>query len=425
MDSKIKKIIYSMLFGNGASIILQLLSVPVFIATWGVEQYAEWILLSTIPGYLSLADFGTITFSLNKIQAYYIRKRTVLVNNYIDKTLLLIVSAFTVLLIIIVFLLYISAEYRIFTFNYLGEDYIYIAILLVIDSLINVIINFYSGLFRLNGKYHFTINFQNFVRLMGVLVLVSFALNDFDVVECVIYLILFRFLSLMFMLYVLLKMKLIEKQKKVLPFRLKMSLILGKSLSLMFLPISNIIYLNFSVMIVAAFTNSSNLILYNTMRTMTRFSTQFIGIFGKSWWAEVSKTSEDGERLQYMYNKIIKYTLCSSACVIFFGISFGEWIYSLWLGGKVEFDFRLFLVLLVGSCLAGIWTSIEVLQLATNNFSKYSKMFFMATLIQMILGVILSFIFGFIGMPISTIITGIYVVLSLHNANIKLIKGLC
>jgi len=41
-----------------ARILVQLLSIPLFLLFWDPERYGEWLLLFTIPAYLSITDFG-------------------------------------------------------------------------------------------------------------------------------------------------------------------------------------------------------------------------------------------------------------------------------------------------------------------------------------------------------------------------------
>src|SRR6266478_3684793 len=38
--------------------VIQLVSVPIFLRFWGPRLYGEWLLLSTLPSYLSLSDMG-------------------------------------------------------------------------------------------------------------------------------------------------------------------------------------------------------------------------------------------------------------------------------------------------------------------------------------------------------------------------------
>lgn len=46
------------LFGPFVTALVQLVNVPVMLRVWGVHLFGEWLLLSTIPAYLLLTDFG-------------------------------------------------------------------------------------------------------------------------------------------------------------------------------------------------------------------------------------------------------------------------------------------------------------------------------------------------------------------------------
>jgi O-antigen/teichoic acid export membrane protein len=45
-------------YNQAITIGAQLISVPVLISAWGVEQYGVWLLISALPAYLALADLG-------------------------------------------------------------------------------------------------------------------------------------------------------------------------------------------------------------------------------------------------------------------------------------------------------------------------------------------------------------------------------
>lgn len=48
-------------------IVFQLISVPVLTTTWGVEGFGVWLMISTIPAYLAISDFGLATAAGNDI----------------------------------------------------------------------------------------------------------------------------------------------------------------------------------------------------------------------------------------------------------------------------------------------------------------------------------------------------------------------
>lgn len=45
-------------YGQAITVLTQLVSVPLFIQHWGISIYGEWLILSALPAYLSMSDFG-------------------------------------------------------------------------------------------------------------------------------------------------------------------------------------------------------------------------------------------------------------------------------------------------------------------------------------------------------------------------------
>jgi hypothetical protein len=45
-------------FGQFVTIGSQVLLTPLYFLYWGAAKYGEWLLISTIPAYLAMADFG-------------------------------------------------------------------------------------------------------------------------------------------------------------------------------------------------------------------------------------------------------------------------------------------------------------------------------------------------------------------------------
>ena len=56
---------------QGITVLQQLLLVPLFISFWNVDTYADWIIISVIPTYLLLANFGLVTYGGNLVCIEY------------------------------------------------------------------------------------------------------------------------------------------------------------------------------------------------------------------------------------------------------------------------------------------------------------------------------------------------------------------
>ena len=55
------------IFGQIVTVIIQLISIPLLLAYWGVNLYGEWLLLSAIPVYLSMSDLGFGSVAANQM----------------------------------------------------------------------------------------------------------------------------------------------------------------------------------------------------------------------------------------------------------------------------------------------------------------------------------------------------------------------
>ena len=53
--------------GQATTLLIQLISVPLLLQYWGTAYYGEWLLLFTVPSYLSLSDIGLVSAVSNEL----------------------------------------------------------------------------------------------------------------------------------------------------------------------------------------------------------------------------------------------------------------------------------------------------------------------------------------------------------------------
>src|SRR5664279_2149886 len=51
----------------GVSLVIQLVTVPVVLAAWGVPTYGEWLVLSAVPTYVALSDLSFSSVAGNSL----------------------------------------------------------------------------------------------------------------------------------------------------------------------------------------------------------------------------------------------------------------------------------------------------------------------------------------------------------------------
>ena len=57
----------SNLFGQLVTILIQILSLPIFLYYWDMSTYGSWLVLSALPSFLSMADVGMVQAAGNKM----------------------------------------------------------------------------------------------------------------------------------------------------------------------------------------------------------------------------------------------------------------------------------------------------------------------------------------------------------------------
>src|SRR4051812_29185953 len=62
-------------FGNFASVLIQLVTVPALLHAWGSGLYGAWLVLAAIPGYLALSDLGFANVAGNEMTVLVARNQ--------------------------------------------------------------------------------------------------------------------------------------------------------------------------------------------------------------------------------------------------------------------------------------------------------------------------------------------------------------
>ena len=94
----------SLTVNHGINIFIHLVFVPLFLTFWNLDIYADWILISTIPGLLSISQFGLTAYGSNLIVIAYKQNKKNKVN-FVFQNIFYFVSVFIFSLCLILLLL--------------------------------------------------------------------------------------------------------------------------------------------------------------------------------------------------------------------------------------------------------------------------------------------------------------------------------
>lgn len=401
--SRVRRVIGAMLLSNGLSILLQLGIVPVLIWAWGATVYGEWIILYTIPGYLALSDFGVIATANNRIDAQCACGRFGAANRTYFNSLLVLSGLIGLITGAAILLWSFFGAGFIKMFETLTPDEVLEAsALLFADAMLTLLLNHHSALYRTLARFNWTVNWQAALRVVPIVVLCIAAAVGARLPVAISVM-----LAVRLVLGVLLGLDLRRRvtwlrRDWLRANRMEARRLLRGAVGFMMLPLSNMLYLHVTTLIVAAVSSPVGVAAFSTLRTLTRMIPQLVSISGRACWSEVAKSAARGEHfsVELMRRRVLRQTIGLCVLVVLGYLFLGPSFYHNWTTGALPFDWPLFLALLANGVMIAMYTSLEVFVLAVNRVAGYAQLFLAVTVVQIVVGWVLVGTTGIIIFPI-------------------------
>lgn len=352
-----------------ANIGMQLLSVPLFLSFWDVSQYGYWVILSAVPAYFSMADVGIVTVAMNEITMFNGRgdyeKSNILFNSVL-LYLMLIVGGLSIVSILIVAILP-SGLLPI------GAWKIVCAVL-IINALLSLFNGAFDTVFRSTGRYSDGIcaiqSIRVFEWLGGVLLLIEFKTMLAVASGMLIGRIVSMFAAFLYakrnikiFMWCARSGQLGEIKKIFIP-----------GLQFLSFPVGNAIYMQGMTVLIGAVIGPAAVSIFNTYRTISRTTVQFVSMLSHTLWPEFSRLYGNNEKqnLVFLYKKGCIY---SGASAFLSGLVLYEMtplILHYWTHGKIAYDEWYSLLFVITTVLASLWHVPRILLISTNNHTKVS-----------------------------------------------------
>lgn len=358
--------------GSGANIYgqvvatgVQLLSIPIFLSRWDTQTYGTWILLTTIPAYLSLSDFGLVSAAGTKM--------TILSGQSLKhqaQTVLSSAVRFVLWVVVCISLLGIGATGLLAALGFPGDVlaaaicFIFIVLMTQASGLADIMLRS-SGMFALGSFISANARLLEWGGYLGGLYiggsLTSTALGG----------LVGRFLSTTaVLLYASRKtgFRLWLRDGRSLEIRSLVQPSLG-TLSINF---ANALSLQGVSIVVASGLGPVALVSFNTLRTLCRAAIQATSVISHALWPELSR-SYNSENLVRFVRLSSLFSWLGLAVALASGIAgylLTPLVLPLWTHGQVPFDPALAALFWIYAAAAGSWHVRRVILMSTNNHGR-------------------------------------------------------
>jgi O-antigen/teichoic acid export membrane protein len=375
------------------NVLIQLVSVPLFLGHWGVQLYGEWLVLSTIPAYLAMSDLGFSSVAGNKIGMQLGAQdlsgaRTTFQSAWALVTLASLAAACCA---IGVCLLPVSDFLNIQLTS--PENVTRSLILFACTASTTLQTSLFAATLRASGANALSIWLGTSSRILEITLTAAALMFGAGLVAVAATILGARVVCLgITALITSRRLVWLQLGLRQCEWSLVRTL-LRPSIAFLSFPMGNALKNQGMLAVVAATLGPSAVVTYSTARTVINSVQQAMGIVNASVWPEISRAVGSGDI--YLARKIHRIA-CKFSLWISFGFLgglalVGPHIVLLWTHGRVRVDASFFDAMLMTMLVSTFWFTSSVALMATNKHTTIALQFVGCSMLS------LGFAFYFVG----------------------------
>ncbi len=404
--------------------IIQIVGVPVFLHFWGPKLYGEWLVLSAIPIYLGLTDFGFGAVAANDMTMLVARGEKSAALEVFQSTWLLTTLASALFGVCVAVGLWTLPIERWLRVTLLTRDQVIeILCVLCVYVLLDLQWSVIAAGYRCDGNYALGTLLGNISRLCtnaAGITAVVFHSPPFSVAVTLVSVRLLGNLVCQIILrrksgwlhYGYRQAHLSVIRKLFSPAIAYMGLTVGNSFSFQGMTV-----------IVGAALGPIAVVVFSTTRTLTRFAYQMVDMITNGVWAELSAAFGAGNTLlaRNLHRCACQASLGLASAAILLLALFGNWIYDRWTHYTVAMDHRLFYLLLLEVLANSLWFTSAIVPIACNRHERQAIVYLIATALSLPSAYFLMMRFGLAGAGISLLLVDLCMIFYVLHHSLALL----
>lgn len=357
---------------------IRLLLVPLFISTWGLENYGYWLTLTSLSSWISLTDLGGQLYYQNSMNISWTQKKFDEFQTTLTSGLVFFFSIAVAFTIIFGVLLFSLPFGNWFHYEAIGENIGNSIILIVaVKIILSLPYGIILGIFRIAEKQATSVMYVNLTLLIQLALSVTalmmkasmFVLAVIEIIPLVI---------VMFISSFHIKRLMPENFKFLSAQNFSLDIIktsIKPSFHFFIIQVSTSLIIQGCTLITARVLGPAEVVVFNSLRSVANMFSQFIGVLSHSAWPELTRlhAQKENRKLFDIYAHIANLLFIAGLTYFCFLNHWGEYLFNIWMRGKVEyFPMTMFLISLL-VVLNSVWTFGSYMLMATNQHTDFSK----------------------------------------------------
>lgn len=357
-------------FGLAISVVIQILSIPLFLSYWDTTTYGVWLMLSAIPAYLSMTDVGMVAAAGNKMTMSMGEGNVSEANTTFQsaQTFMIIVCCSLILFIVPLILWapfpgLVTMDRR-------------VALLALCAG---VLLALFSGLieiiYRSTGRYAIGTILANLIRLgewlgalLGLILVGSFAAIALSSLVA-------RLVGTIFFIWYAKRGNHGIKFGFGLAEKSELMTLIKPAIGFMIFPLANAFSFQGVTLLVGVLFGPALVAIFNTYRTIARISVQLTAMFSFAIWPEFSRLFGQGgmSAVESLFRQTTILGVFQAIGLSILTYFISPWLLNFWTDGHIKFIPNLMLLMLIYAAIAGMWHVPRGLLMAINQPEKIAQ----------------------------------------------------
>jgi O-antigen/teichoic acid export membrane protein len=350
---------------------------PLFLTQWGVGGYADWMILSSLIAYVSLAELGGTGYISNVLTRAYTQGDVNLYRKVANTGLAMVTFPALIASLAGMALLMLFGPERLFGLQTItGTSALMVIGILGFQLLLTLPLGLLYRVYWSVGKQARSLMLYNTgLALQLASVSVTLVWHCGPVVVAIASLLPYTLVGA-FALYDLRRN--FTEFRLLSPQYLELATarsLLKPSLTFWFIGFSQMLMNQGLTVTLGVVLGASALVLFVTTRTIANSIKQLTGLFVNTAWPELTRLHalEDSAALTRMFRVVIRSAMLTTCVLLWVFHQYGEQIFSIWLGTKVAFDQRVLDLMLAYVAQWTFWSSCSGLLVAISHHRRLAR----------------------------------------------------
>ncbi|RRB00877.1 lipopolysaccharide biosynthesis protein [Larkinella rosea] len=425
MFRRILQSIAASVLGQAGQILIQLISVPLLIQYWGLDYYGEWLLLFTIPSYLSLSDAGLASALSNELLMNISRKEHAKAAQLLGYGMTAIIGFGVIVSVVLALGLHLSDFTTWLKIKYINESDAWLTLLLLmLYVMLALQQELLSAVPRAEGDNAGGRIWITTTRLIefGVVILMVSQGRKAETVALTYAIV--RGMSWLGMFLYYRRHYHWVSQVRIGLFPIaSIRHLLGPSLAFFGFAFANSLVLQGSTLLIGAFMTPTYVVIYTTLRTLCNFIRQIINVLTSAIWPELTRAlvDHDFSKAILLHRRVCQIAFWSAFLFLIAMEITGGTILSVWTKGTIQPVQPVFTVLLLTALPYSLWNTSATTAISINRHQSIAFAFVMSSLGALAAAIWLIPRYGLAGMAIGLLLGDFFMVVRVFQNSLSIL----